>query len=183
MDWTIPGTLLQIDRADASAMADRFGAMFLAGGISLGQVCELTGLEPHTVQNWVKRGFLTSPVNKRYSLRQLCRILNINSLRSVLPMERICGLLTYINGNLSDESDDMIDDSQLYFMFVGLAARLRELYDPQEQEAILQEAMAHYQEPVAGAKLRVKKVLQVMLTAWLTVRMRQETENMLNQLN
>ena len=182
MKWTMPGTVLEMDRGDAPAMADRFGAMFLAGGISLGQVCELTGLEPHTVQNWVKRGFLTPPVNKRYSLRQLCRILNINSLRSVLPMEKICGLLTYVNGKLSDESDDMIDDSQLYFMFVGLAARLRELYDPQEQEKILEDAMADYREPVAGAKERVKKVLQVMLTGWLAVRMRQETEAMLNQL-
>ena len=67
-------------------------------------------------------------------------------------------------------------------MFVGLVARLRELYDPVEQVKILEDAMADYREPVAGAKERVKKVLQVMLTGWLAVRMRQETEAMLNQL-
>ena len=182
MDWIIPGTVLTAPREAADQIEQQFSAMFLAGGIVLSQVAGITGLETHTVQNWVKRGFLTKPVGKRYTLRQLCRILNINSLRSVLPMEKICGLLTYVNGKLSDESDDMIDDSQLYFMFVGLAARLRELYDPVEQVKILEDAMADYREPVAGAKERVKKVLQVMLTGWLAVRMRQETEAMLNQL-
>ena len=46
----------------------------LAGGMVLGQIASLTGLEPHTVQNWVKRGFLSNPVNKRYSCNQFCRI-------------------------------------------------------------------------------------------------------------
>lgn len=183
MKWTIPGTILQIPRQDAEHIEDVFNSMFLAGGIVLSQVSGITGLEPYTVQNWVKRGFLVPPEHKRYTLRQLCRIININMLKSVLPMERICGLLGYINGQLNDESDDVIDDSQLYFMFVRLAARAKELYREEERDTLLDQALADYKEPVPGAKARVKQVLRIMLTAWLAARMRQEAENMLDGLD
>lgn len=183
MHWTIPGTVLQIPRRDAEHIEDVFHSMFLAGGIVLSQVCGITGLEPYAVQNWVKRGFLVPPLRKRYTLRQLCRILNINMLKGVLPMERICGLLGYINGQLNDESDDTIDDSQLYFMFVKLAARAKELDSEAAQEALLESYLADYDEPVPGAKTRVKQVLRVMLTAWVAARMQQAAEAMLDEIN
>lgn len=183
MDWTIPGTVLQIPRGDAENIEAQFRAMFLGGGMVLSQVCSITGLEAYAVQNWVKRGFLPAPQNKRYTLRQLCRIININTLKSVLPMERICGLLGYVNGQLDDESDDIIDDSTLYFMFVRLASRIRELDRAQDRDALLEQAMADYAEPYPGAKERVKQALGVMLTAWLAARMRQEAERMLSDLN
>ena len=180
--WTIPGTVLQMDREDAKYIEERFSSMFLAGGMVLSQVASITGLEPYTIQNWVKRGFLTPPQRKRYSLEQLCRIININMLKSVLPLERICNLLGYVNGQLDNEQDDMIDDADLYFMFVGLAARSRELYREENRKAVLDEALSDYAEPVPGAKERVKTVLRIMLTAWLAARMTQEAENMLNNL-
>lgn len=182
MEIQIPGTVLQIPQEEVSRIEERFRAMFLAGGLSLGQVSGITGLEAHMVQNWVKRGYLPPPEKKRYSLRQLCRIININMLKTILPMEVICGLLGYINGQLDDESDDTIDDSQLYFMFVRLAARMKELYSETERERILDEALEDYQEPRPGARERVKQVLRIMLTAWLAARMRQEAEKMLAQI-
>lgn len=182
MDWTIPGTILRFPREDAAHIEEQFSSMFLAGGIVLSQVSGITGLEPYTVQNWVKRGFLPPPEKKRYTLRQLCRILNINTLKSVLPMERICGLLGYINGQLDSEADDMIDDATLYFLFVRLAANAKELYRAEERDALLNDALADYIEPVPGARERVKQVLRIMLTAWLAARMRQKTEQMLTEL-
>ncbi len=179
MYWTIPGTVLQKPRQEAEHIEEMFSSMFLAGGMMLGQVSELTGLEPYTVQNWVKRGFLPPPERKRYTLEQLCRILNINTLKSVLPMEQICGLMGYVNGQLDDESDDIIDDTRLYFMFVRLAARAKELYREEERETLLEQELADYCEPVSGAKERVKQALRIMLTAWLAARMRQEAERML----
>ena len=166
MQWKIPGTTIEAKAEDSGLIEEQFRAMFLAGGIVLGQVANLTGLEPYTIQNWVKRGFLTRPEQKRYTLSQLCRILNINMLKSVLPMEQICGLLTYINGNLDDNSDDLIDDSDLYFMFVRLAADHRCMHDPKGRDAFLQQVLADYQEPIPGAKQRVEQVLCIMLTAW-----------------
>ena len=180
MNWTIPGTVLTQPRAEAAHIREQFSSMFLGGGLLLSQVSGITGLEAYTVQNWVKRGFLSPPEKKRYSLQQLCRIITVNMLKSVLPMERVCGLLGYINGQLDDTSDDMIDDAELYFLFVRLAARVREL--DQDRDALLEKALEGYQEPVPGAKERVKKVLRIMLTAWLAARMRQEAEQMLTEL-
>lgn len=182
MNWTIPGTVLTAPREDAEHIAEQFRAMFIPGGMVLSQVSAITGLESYIIQNWVKRGFLTGPQNKRYTLRQLCRIININMLKSVLPLERICSLLGYVNGQLNDESDDMIDDSVLYFMFVRLAARSKELYHANSRETVLDEELADYAEPVPGAKARVKETLRVMLTAWLAARMTQEAEQMLSNL-
>ena len=180
--WKIPGTVLTVPERDGALVEAQFRAMFLPGGMALSQVSAITGLDGYMIQNWVKRGFLTKPENKRYSLRQLCRIININMLRGALPIERICGLLGYVNGHLDDESDDMIDDSHLYFMFVRLATRSRELYQTQNREAVLDEELDDYQEPVPGAKEKVKEVLRIMLTAWLATRMAQETERMLTSL-
>ena len=182
MMWMIPGTVLQADRRDAQRIPQQMEALFFGGGITLSQVTSITGLEAHTVQNWVKRGFLTSPVGKRYTLRQLCRILNINMLRGAMPIERICRLLSHVNGQLDDESDDMIDDSELYFMFVQLAARMKELYGPEAVEQALEKHLADYEEPVPGARERVREVLRIMLTAHLASRMMQETEKMLSAL-
>ena len=182
MTWTIPGTVLTAPRQDAEHISAQFHAMFFAGGMVLSQVSAITGLENYIIQNWVKRGFLTKPQNKRYSLRQLCRIININMLKGVLPLERICSLLGYVNGHLDDESDDMIDDSVLYFMFVRLAARSQELYQPENRESLLNEVLETYVEPQPGARERVKQVLRIMLTAWLAARMMQEVDHMLQQI-
>ena len=141
MQWNIPGTVLTATPERAAHMEEQFRAMFLGGGMVLSQVAAVTGLEPYTIQNWVKRGFLTKPVAKRYTLRQLCRIININMLKSALPMEDICGLLQYINGNLSDESDDLIDDATLYFLFVRLASYHRQMKDAQGRDNYLQELL------------------------------------------
>jgi hypothetical protein len=179
MEWTIPGTVLSCPRSEAGHIEDRFGAMFLGGDIVLSQVVGITGLEPYAVQNWVKRGFLSPPQRKRYTLRQLCRIININMLKSVLPMERICGLLGYVNGQLDDESDDIIDDSQLYFMFVRLAAQVGQINDPAAWDECIAREMEGYAEPTPGAAQRVVQVLRIMLTAWASARLQKQAEKML----
>lgn len=182
MNWVLPGTVIEAKLEDADRAQELFRSMFLPGGMVLGQVSNLSGLEPYMIQNWVKRGFLSPPKGKRYSLRQLCRILNINMLRGALPMEKICGLLTYVNGHLNDESDDLIDDSELYFVFVQLASRARSLDDPESFRMVLDYVLADYAEPLPGARERIEKVLRVMLTAWISTRMKQEAEKMLAEM-
>ena len=182
MEWIIPGTALSGRSEDAAQIEAQFRSMFLGGGITLSQVSAVTGLEPYIVQNWVKRGFLSPPERKRYSLRQLCRIININMLKTAVPMEHICGLMTYINGHLDDESDDIIDDSALYFMFLRLAAHHRMMNDPAGRDACIAREMENYVEPVPGAKVRVEQVLRVMLTAWAAAQLRSITEAMIGEL-
>lgn len=182
MDWIIPGTTLKIKRSDADRVDGLFSSMFMAGGMVLSQVASVTGLEPYTVQNWVKRGFLSPPERKRYSMNQLCRIISINMLKNALPLETICALLGYVNGKLDEEGDDIIDDAALYFLFVRLAGRARQLDEPGQLQETLNEALADYEEPVPGARERIEKALKIMLTAWLASRMRQAAEDMLNDL-
>jgi DNA-binding transcriptional MerR regulator len=182
MQWTIPGTVLQIPKEEADSVEARFSSMFLAGGIVLSQVANITGLEPYTIQNWVKRGFLPPPQHRRYSINQLCRILNINMLKSVLNMETVCRLMEYINGKLDEESDDIIDDARLYFLFVRLAARAKQLDDPSTWNSAMEEALADYREPVPGARERVDKALRIMMLAWIAARTHQAAEQLLQEL-
>ena len=182
MNWRLPGTILSIDRADAPFIEKQFSSMFLGGGIVLSQVAGITGLEPYTIQNWVKRGFLPPPDHKRYNLNQLCRIININLLKRTLLMEQICGLLGYINGHLDDASDDIIDDSQLYFLFVKLAATAPSLRDTDEADASIDSLLQDYQEPFPGAKDRVAKVMKVMLVAWVASKLHESAEKMVAAL-
>lgn len=182
MEWMIPGTVISIPREESDRVEERFSSLFLAGGMVLSQVANISGLEPYTVQNWVKRGFLPPPENKRYSLRQLCRILNINMLRASLALEKVGVLLSYVNGRLDDTADDIIDDAELYFLFVRLVARARQLDDPALWRQAMDAALADYREPVPGARERVEKALQAMMTAWVAAQMRQQAENQLARL-
>lgn len=182
MEWTIPGTVLTAQVNAVGQVQEQINAMFLAGGMVLSQVAAVTGLEPYTIQNWVKRGFLTKPVGKKYTLRQLCRILNINMLKDALRMEEICGLLTYVNGNLNDESDDLIDDTQLYFLFLQIAGNHRQMQNPAGRDDCIQKALENYAEPIPGARERVEKVLKVMLTAWAAALLRQQALAMVEAL-
>ena len=184
MEWTIPGTVLIGHREHPEAAQAQISSMFLAGGMVRSQVAAVTGMEAHAVQNWVKRGFLSPPVGKRYTCRQFCRIVIINMLKGVLPMEKICSLLSYVNGQLDSEADDSIDDSQLYFAFLHVAARLRDLATNQDALTVcIRESLSDYREPAPGAKERVEQVLRVMLTAWASAQLQQESLALLDELN
>ena len=182
MNWTLPGTTIAAHREDADKTRQQFDALFLAGGLTLSQVSSITGLEPYAVQNWVKRGFLTPPKAKRYDQEQVCRIILINMLKGTLALEQITHMLSYVNGNLADDSDDLIDDAVLYFMFVRLAARARHIGGTEQWDEAVESVLTDYQEPIPGAKERVRKVLRTMLTAWVANRLRLETEEMLKSL-
>ena len=182
MEWTIPGTTIRGSRAEVEASIRQIEGMFLGGGMIRSQMASVSGVEPHDIQNWVKRGFLSSPVNKRYSCRQFCRIVTINMLRTAMPMERICSLLTYVNGKLDDESDDLIDDTVLYFMFLRLAARARHIGGKDSWDTAIADILSTYDEPIPGAKHRIDQVLRIMLTAWIGVRTIQKAVQMLDEL-
>ena len=182
MNWTIPGTTLTDRRDNADQVEAMFHSMFLAGGMVLSQVSSVTGLEAYTIQNWVKRGFLAAPKNKKYDLEQVCRIITINLLKGALPLEKICSLMQYINGDLTDESDDIIDDAALYFMFVKLAARARHIGGNQNWEDAIENSMSAYAEPIPGAKARVEKVLRVMLMAYISSRFKAQVDEMVDAL-
>ena len=63
----LPGTKIELSGEDFFNIEHILDSVFMAGGLSLSQVSYLTGLAPHMVQNWVKRKFVSHPVEKRYS--------------------------------------------------------------------------------------------------------------------
>lgn len=182
MQWIIPGTTLTGLRENADRTDGLFQSLFLAGGLSLSQVSRITGLEAYTIQNWVKRGFLSSPVNKRYDMEQVCRIININILKGAVPLEQIVKLMAYLNGNLTDESDDLVDDTMLFFLFVKLAARARYIGGTKAWDDALLEVTEDYVEPVPGAREKLIKVLKVMLTVWCANQLKAQADQMMEDM-
>ena len=180
MQWTIPGTTLSGRRQEADQIDKLFQSMFLAGGLTLSQVASITGLEPYTIQNWVKRGFLPPPQGKRYCMEQLCRIINMNILKGNMNLDQNVRLMGYLNGDLADESDDLVDDTMLFFCFVRLAARISDLRENWDQA--LEAVTSTYREPIPGAREKLEKVLKIMLTTWRANQLKAQAEQMLAEL-
>ena len=151
-------------------------------GLTLSQVCALTGLESSTLQNWVKRDFVPHPVRKKYDARVLARILLIASLRDGLPIEVVGELMARINGDTEDTSDDIISEDALYDDFCALLARLDET--PPSDEALTRAAAEVTADfggaPEAAARLR--ESLVVMACAWSAGRWKRRAEERLARL-
>ena len=183
----LPGTTIELSLESSDSARELLGSIFMAGGLVLSQVSGLTGLEPYIIQNWIKRGFLSPPVHKKYSKRQFCRIAIINMLRDVIQIEKITSLLSYINGRLDDESDDIIDDSELYCYYIVAVHGVddqpaAESMDVRVKNSV-ENAVKGFEEPFPGAKRRLIKTLAVMVYAHYAALMRSSAEDILNSLD
>ena len=167
MKTYLPGTLLEMRTKGPDEAEMILAHIFAGGGLVLSQVSNLSGAPPHTIQNWVKRGFCSSPMAKKYSKRQFCRLLIINALKDSLSIPQIVQLLSSINGHLDDESDDLIEDDVLYLYFVRLVMSLD---DQNLSEQTLSEGIRRvleaYREPVPGGKEQLGQVLCIMVCAY-----------------
>lgn len=181
-NW-IPGT--QLPAADGTETFSLFRQMIeAAGGLSLSQVCALTGLEGSTIQNWVKRDWVSKPVGKKYGERQVARILIINALRDSLQLEQIAGLLQYVNGSAADQSDDIVAEGRLFNYFSSCIAALQ-VKDGVSREKVLEtvrRVLSDYTGPHPQAKEQLVNALCVMVEAYLAASIRREAEWMLREL-
>lgn len=139
----------------------------MTDGLALSQLCAITQIEPATIQNWVKRGFVSRPVGKRYSKEQCARILMIHALRDTIQLERIVGLISYVNGNLLDTADDIILDSDLYQYFCHVTATLTEKGSMETN--MIQETISRELEDYQGTeeeKDKLKNALRIMTLSY-----------------
>lgn len=165
---TLPGTTIEVSHVEKDGARNVFSHIFSAGGVVLSQVSRMTDLEPHTIQNWVKRGYLSPPLHRQYTERQFARVVIINLLRQSMYLDKIVELLSYINGKLSDETDDCVDDPTLYNMFANVLCAIAEGYpSPEAVKAAVREELVSFSERYAGDKKRIEKVLMVMVYAYL----------------
>lgn len=175
----LPGTTVAFDRKkDAETILD---GLFSVGGLVFSQLSALTGLEGYMIQNWVKRGFLTPPVGKKYTKNQFCRLITINLLKDSLSIPEIVGLLSYINGQLNDESDDMIDDSLLYIYFTRTLLLANEETVESARSAAF-EVVKDFTESEPGCRERLVEVLCVMFIAYSSSMLRKTAKELVKNL-
>ena len=173
----LPGTTIEYDAAQPKQV---FTSLFSAGGLMLSQVCTITGLEAHTVQNWVKRGFLSPPKDKKYTQRQLCRIIMINILKEALQLPQIIELISYVNGRLNDESDDIIDDSELYFQFIELLELIGG--DISALDLVLDCTESRYPNMPRDHVKRIEAVLRIFVVTYVSVEYKKKAQFYLSEL-
>ncbi len=133
-----------------------------ADGLTLSQICALSGLEPTTVQNWIKRGFVPHPVNKKYYRRHLARILLIARLRESMQIDRVGELLRFVNGDADDESDDLIPEEVLYDIFCRIAEELEDKKPSPDEVEPLVDRIAEEELPRENDRERIRSALKIM---------------------
>ncbi len=178
-----PGTTIEVLSLQKGSSKTLFEGIFAAGGITLSQVSNMTGLEPYLIQNWVKRKFVGSPVKKLYSKEQFARIVIINMLRESLQIESICNLIQVIGGAVDDEFDDLIKDDELYHRYCDMICDKD--IDVSDRAAVLQAAQNAadgFEERIPGTKNKLVRILQIMLYAHTASKLRDSAKELLSAL-
>lgn len=152
----IPGTVFSPEKMGNVTGVDFLNKVFyISNGIMLSQIKEITGIDKTTLQNWVKRGWVSNPKKKLYDKEQVARILIINMTRETMQLSRVVYLLRYINGD--SEEDKIVSEADLYdyvcktcdMIFDSYSGGLRSIGD------IVWEILADYEEKCGGAKKRL----------------------------
>jgi len=181
----IPGTQLDFEEGfEKKAFAVLTPLLSVTRGLTLGQISEVTGLQGTTIQNWIKRGWVANPKNKRYGERQVARIIIINMLKPCLQLDKIAELMAYVNGSVEDADDDIISDKQLFniLCYVIFLADKRQTFNQNEIKAVIEQALKDYNGPAADSKSRLSSALLVMSLAYLSAKIQAEAEKELERI-
>lgn len=162
----IPGTVLSKAKTGGAVGSEFLNNIFyISDGIMLSYIREITGIDGTTLQNWVKRGWVLNPKNKLYSKEQLARILIINMVRDTMQLSKITELLTYINGNLEDSSDDIVTESALYDYLCRAIALSSETDTPLDD--VIANVTDGYIERFANSAKRLRKAIKIILLSYI----------------
>ena len=154
------------------------------GGLSLSQVCAVTGLEGSTIQNWVKRGWVAHPEGKRYEEVHIARILVINALKECIKLEHIAQLMLYVNGESEDFNDEIIREKDLFNYLCDALQKLGQVDDLSRRgvESVVEAVIKDYESPAPHARTRIRKALTVMIYACVCTDVKRRTEAMMRQV-
>lgn len=181
MPRSFPGTTVEVLHLQKGASRTLFDGIFATGGITLSQVCVMTGLEPYMVQNWVKRGFVSPPQKRVYSKSQFARIVIINMLREAIQIDRICALVEEIADVIDDTSDHLKGDDDLYHFYVDMIADGSiDIASEESVNAAALRVTESVAEREASAKGRLVKILKIMLYAHASSRLRASANEILS---
>ena len=164
-------------------IADYLPLIQAANGLTLSQVCALSYLEPSTIQNWIKRGYVPHPTAKKYFERHLARILLIAQLRESIQIDRVGALLHYINGDTDDMSDDIIAEEALYDLFCDVAEILtKKTPSPDEVGEIVQNVLKDCSD-IEQHREKVASALHIMACAYVANLYKQKADALFEKID
>lgn len=170
-----PGTIIE---SHGTSGKNFLQGLFVAGNIMMGQICQLTGLSTPTLQNWINRGWISRPKGKKYDINQVARLLIINSLRNVLRLEEIDNLLLYVNGEFDDTSDDIIDESHLYYYICDIAMNDNFSFITLEDD--VERAIENFEEKFGFEKYKLKKALLIITKIYIATNLIDDAKGLLD---
>ncbi len=184
-DAYIPGTKLKKSDMDNLTGLDFLKKVFfVSDSVMLSQIRDISGIDSSTLQNWTKRGWVTTAKLKKYDIDQVAHILIINMLRSCMQLDHIAFLLQYINGDIEDTDDDIINDSVLYDYICRILTEMTQ-NEHSSLDSIgeaVKEVTAEYQEPFSGAKERLDRALEVIVVTYYSALMKHHATRLLENL-
>jgi hypothetical protein len=183
----IPGTILnRKDMGDVTGMEFLKKIFYISDGVMLTQIREISGIDGSTLQNWTKRGWVANARLKRYNIDQVAHILIINMLRSCMQLDKIAFLVSYINGRVYDESDDIIRDSQLYDYICRILDKLMHAGEISPDNTTLKDTIekitSGYEEKVSGARRRLNTALEIIIIAYYASIIKSHSDEMVDKL-
>jgi hypothetical protein len=184
-DALIPGTKLnKSDMGNVTGLEFLSKVFYISEGVMLSQIREVSGIDGSTLQNWTKRGWVANARLKKYNIDQVAHILIINMLRSCIQLDHIAFLLQYINGKIDDTSDDIIRDSVLYDYICRILEALtrQDVASKASIKEAIREQISDYNEVMEGARERLAKALEIIVTAYYAALIKRSSDKMLAKL-
>ena len=154
------------------------------GGLTLSQVCAVTGLEGSTIQNWVKRGWVANPMGKKYEEVHIARILIINALKECIKLEHISHLMRYVNDAPEDSGVVIIKESDLYNYLCDALDRMGRTNENSRSgvETVVETILSDYIGPSPEYRVRIRKALTLMIYACVCTDVKRRTEAMMGRI-
>jgi DNA-binding transcriptional MerR regulator len=181
-DKKLPGAALKYGGKGEKGFAQFQMLISATKGLSLSQVCAMTGLEATTIQNWVKRGWVAHPNGKKYAEVHIARILIINALKECLKLEHISLLIGYVKGAQENVGAGSIKESDLYSALCEALFELESGKDGGGAESIAERIALSLENYTPKAKKRIQKALTVMIYACVCADVKRRTDSMMSQV-
>ena len=181
-DKKLPGAALAYGGKGEKGFAQFQMLISATKGLSLSQVCAVTGLEATTIQNWVKRGWVAHPNGKKYAEVHIARILIINALKDSLKLEHISLLIGYVKGAQENVGAGSIKESDLYSALCEALYDLESGKDGGGVEKIAERVAFNLENYTPKAKKRIQKALTVMIYACVCADVKRRTDSMMSQV-
>lgn len=177
-----PGTV--VERGGRSAEEFLTGVFSVTKGLMLAQVREITGLDTPAIQNWINRGWVQKPVDKRYGENHVARIIMINMLRGVMKLEHIAVLLSYTNGEAGNMQKHVITDAQLYCILCAIldCVDFETVLSEEAFEDVVEHAVTNTAEPFYGARSQLLLGIRIILTYYASSIIKKKADCMLEQI-